>query len=577
MAENFFLDNPDLRFRMANAGLDEVIRMREKDFSETEEYPDAPDSIEDAMDNYEKVLAMVGEVCGELIAPRARDVDAEGCRLENGEVHYAEGTRQNLRNLQQAQVMGAMLPRRFGGLNFPVTVYTMMNEMVSRADGSLQNLFGLQDIAETINLFGNEDQKRRYLPRFASGEVDGAMALTEPEAGSDLQAVQLKAHYDAATDSWRLNGMKRFITNGCAQVLLVLARSEESTKDGRGLSMFVCERCPGLVVRRIEDKMGIHGSPTCELQFNDVPAELVGERRRGLTRYVMSLMNGARVAISSQAVGIAEAAYREALEYARAREQFGSTIDKFPAVYEMLVRCKVNIAAARALLYETAKYVDLRDSYAEMVAHTDRGALPPDARKKARMYSKIAAELTPLAKAFTTEMANEVAYIGIQIHGGTGFMRDFNAERFYRDARITNIYEGTTQLQYVAAIGGAVQRVLDPLMDELSLLPYQGKLRRLASRVDVGRERLREAIHSVTEHHRHDTEYFELVSRRLCEMETIVLVSYLLLRDALREPSREALAERYILDMMPVLDVHYAWINSGDFSLVDRHEEILAL
>lgn len=557
MAENFFLDNPDLQFRMTNAGLDEVIRIREKDFSETEEYPDAPESVEDAMDNYNKVLAMVGEICGELIAPRARDVDAEGCRLENGTVHYAKGTIENLKNLCQGQLMGAMLPRRYGGLNFPVTVYIIMNEMVSRADGGLQNLFGLQDIAETIYLFGSDDQKQRYLPRFASGEVDGAMALTEPEAGSDLQAVQLKASYDEASNTWRLNGMKRFITNGCAQVLLVLARSEEGTKDGRGLSMFVCEKCPQLLVRRIEDKMGIHGSPTCELQFNDVPAELVGARRRGLTRYVMSLMNGARVAISAQALGIAEAAYREALAYARAREQFGSTIDKFPAVYEMLVHCKVNIAAARALLYETTKYVDLRDSYAHMVENTPREALPADARQKARTYTKMAAELTPLAKAFTTEMGNEVAYIGLQIHGGTGFMRDFNAERFFRDVRITNIYEGTTQLQYVAAIGGVVQRVLDPLMDELSVLPYQGKLRRLASRVDVGRDKLREAIHSVTEHHRNDTEYFELVTRRLCEMETIVLVSYLLLRDALRERSREVLAERYILDMMPVLDMHY--------------------
>ncbi len=573
MAENFYLDNPDLRFRLMQAGLEDAVRLRERDFRQAEQFPEAPESFEDALDSYDKVLEMCGEICGELIAPRATDVDREGCRLENGRVTYAEGTRENLKNLRQAELMGAMLPREYGGLNLPVTVYTMMNEMISRADGSLQNLFGLQDIAETINRFGSEEQKQRYLPRFASGEADGAMALTEPEAGSDLQAVQLKARFDSKTNTWRLNGMKRFITNGCAKILLVLARSEEGSKDGRGLSMFVCERCPELVVRRIEDKLGIHGSPTCELQFNDVPAELVGERRRGLTRYVMSLMNGARVAISSQGVGIAEAAYREALDYARAREQFGKTIDKFPAVYEMLVRSKVMIVAARALLYETTKYVDLRDEYELLVNRTDRKELDPKVRRLARTYSKIAAELTPLSKAFSTEMANQVATLGIQVHGGTGFMRDFNAERYYRDVRITNIYEGTTQLQHVAAIGGIIQRVLDPVINQLSELPYEGKLRRLASRVDVGHDKLLQAVRFVEEHN--ESEYFELMAGRLCEMETIVFVSFLLLRDALAQRDREMFAERYILDMLPVLDMHHAYITSGDFSMIDRHEDLL--
>jgi len=575
MAENFYKDNPDLQFRLKHAGLEEVVRMREDDYKQAEKYPEAPESFEDAMDSYERVLDMFGEICGELIAPRARDVDEQGCRLENGQVHYADGTVENLENLRQAEVMGAMLPRRFGGLNLPVTVYTMMNEMISRADASLQNLFGLQDIAETINRFGSEDQKKRYLPRFASGEVDGAMALTEPEAGSDLQAVQLKAWFDPATNKWYLNGMKRFITNGCAKVLLVLARSEEGTRDGRGLSMFICERCPQLVVRRIEDKLGIHGSPTCELQFNDVPAELVGERRRGLTRYVMSLMNGARVAISSQGIGIAEAAFREALEYARAREQFGQTIDKFPAVYEMLANARTLIVAARALLYETTKYVDLRDCYEILVEETPRGELSKEVRNRAKMYNRIAAELTPLSKALSTEMANLVAYFGIQIHGGTGYMRDFDAERFYRDARITNIYEGTTQLQHVAAMGGIVQRALDPVMKELSELPYEGKLRRLASRVDVAQERLIQAVKYVTD--RDDSEYFELMSRPLCEMETIVFVSYLLLRDALIDKDRDVFAERYIFDYMPVFDMHFQRVTSGDFTLIDRREELLAL
>ena len=284
MAENFYLDNPDIGFHLRHVDLEDVVRMREDEYREAAKFPEAPTSYEDALDSYDRVLAMLGEICGELIAARAEDVDLQGPVLADGVVQYAEGTRENLKNLAQAELMGVLLPRRYGGLNMPCTVYTMMTEMVSRADGSLQNLFGLQDIAETINRFGSEEQRARYLPRFSSGEADGAMALTEPEAGSDLQAVQLKARFDPKKNQWYLNGMKRFITNGCAKVLLVLARSEEGTRDGRGLSMFICERGPRLIVRRIEEKLGIHGSPTCELQFNDVPAELVGQRRRGLTR-----------------------------------------------------------------------------------------------------------------------------------------------------------------------------------------------------------------------------------------------------------------------------------------------------
>jgi alkylation response protein AidB-like acyl-CoA dehydrogenase len=547
MAENFYLDNSDLHFHLSHQAIEEVVRMREVDFTEADEFPEAPESHADALDSYARVLEMVGEICAENIAPRARDVDVQGAEFRGGEVRYAAGTRQNLEDMAKAELMGVTLPRTYGGLNMPLTVYTLMNEMVSRADASFQNLFGLQDIAETIQRFGNDDLRARYLPRFASGEADGAMALTEPEAGSDLQAVQMKARLDPETGQWYLNGMKRFITNGCAKVLLVLARSEE----------------------------GIHGSPTCELQFNDVPADLVGSRRRGLTRYVMSLMNGARVAISSQAVGIAEAAYRSALDYARAREQFGHTIDKFPAVYEMLVRAKVQIAAARTLLYETTKYVDLRDVYEHLVEHGDPEQVTGDVRKQAKTYSRIAATLTPLSKAFSTEMANEVAYEGLQVHGGTGYMKDFNVERYCRDARITNIYEGTTQLQNVAAIGGVTQRTLEPLVDELSRQPYEGKLRRLASMVDAAREKLNRAVRFVAD--RRDSEYQDLMTRRLCHMETVVFVSYLMLRDALEDKAREILTEQYILDMIPTVGVEYDVVTSGDVTLIDRHEEILAL
>jgi alkylation response protein AidB-like acyl-CoA dehydrogenase len=575
MAENFYLDNSDIKFNLKSIGLDDVVFMREHGYTEFEKYPYAPVDFDDAIDSYDKVLAMFGEICGEMIAPRAAGVDEAGCTLEKGKVSYAPGTDLNLKDLRDAQVMGATLPRRYGGLNMPVTLYTMMNEMVSRADCSLQNLFGLQDIADTINKFANEDQKSRYLPRFASGEVDGAMALTEPEAGSDLQAVQLKATYDKAKNIWYLNGMKRFITNGCAKVHLVLARSEEGTKDGRGLSMFVCESGPQLVVRRIEDKMGIHGSPTCELQFNNVPAELVGERRRGLTRYIMSLMNGARVAISAQALGVAEAAYRNALKYAHEREQFGKPIIKFPAVYEMLVSARVRIAAGRALLYETTKYVDLRDIYEERCNHADTPN--PEDRQNEKKYTKIAAVLTPLAKAYLTELGNQVAYDGIQIMGGTGFMRDFPAERYYRDVRITNIYEGTTQLQYVAAIGGVMLRTMDPLMADISKLPFEGKLRRLASAVDMGHEKLVRAVKAVEA--RKDSAYHDLMARRLCEMETIVFCSYLLLRGALQDKSREVLAERYIQMMLPILDAHAEVVLKGDagIGIIDSYETVLAM
>lgn len=574
MAENFYLDNPDLRFHLRQIDLSDAVRLRERDYTEAAQFPEAPESFEDALDSYDRVLAMVGEVCGEQIAPRARDVDREGASFDAGQVCYAPGTRQNLEDLRRAELMGVTLPRRYGGLNFPTTIYTLMMEMVSRADASLQNLVGLQDIGETIFRFGDEDQHARYLPRFASGEVDGAMVLTEPEAGSDLQAVQLRAWQDA-NGQWYLNGMKRFITNGCAKVHLVLARSEEGSKDGRGLSMFVCEAGPRLKVRRIEEKLGIHGSPTCELQFNDLPAELVGQRRRGLTRYVMSLMNGARVAISGQAVGIAEAAYRAALAYARAREQFGKTIDKFPAVYEMLTRAKVQIVAARTLLYETTRYVDLRDTYEHLVEHGPSEQVTPEVRQKEKLYGRIAATLTPLSKALSTEMANQVAYDSLQVHGGTGYMKDFNVERYCRDARITNIYEGTTQLQHVAAIGGVIQGVLEPLMVAMSHLPFEGKLRRLASAVDVAREKVRRAVAHVEG--RNDSEYFGLMTRRLCSMETVVFVSYLMLRDALTDRRREVLAERYVLDMLPVVGTDYDVIMAGDLSMVDRHEEILAL
>lgn len=570
---NYFTDNKDLQFTLANLELEEIVGLRENDYKQAKDFDYAPENYDDAKDSYKRILELVGEITGEKIAPRSRIVDEEGPHFADNKVTYHPLTVKNLEELKQADLCGVMLPRRFGGLNCPATIYTMMTEMVARADASLQNLFGLQDIGETICEFGSEEQKQKYLPRFASGEADGSMDLTEPDSGSDLQSVRLKATLDPKTNKWYLDGMKRFITNGCSKIHLVLARSEDGTSDGRGLSMFVCEECPELVVRRIEHKLGIHGVATAELQYNHVPAELVGQRKRGLTKYVMSLMNGARVAISAQALGIAEAAYREARKYAAERKQFKTAIEKFPPVFSMLASMKMEILAARTLLYETTKMVDLRNTYCGKVEHGKTEEITPEDRQKYKMYSKIAAVLTPMSKAFATEMANRVCYKGIQVHGGTGYMKDFNAERFYRDARITNIYEGTTQLQNVAAMGGIVQRVLDPLMDKLAGLPYQGKLKRLSTHVDEMRKKQQSAVQYVSD--KKDSTYFDLVTTHLVEMETYIFVSYLMLRDALKISERENFAERYILDAVPEFDRSYAIVMSGDVTLIDNHRELL--
>ena len=570
---NFFTDNADLLFTLDNLELQEAMRLIEKDYTEAQKYDTAPESFEDAMDSFHRILDVIGDVAGERIAPRARQVDEEGPKFENGVVTYHPLTVQNLNDLKAAGVMGVILPRQYGGLNFPLSVYTMMTEMVSRADASLQNLFGLQDIADTICEFGSEEQRQKYIPRFVTGEADGSMDLTEPDSGSDLQSVRLKATQDA-DGKWYLDGMKRFITNGCSQIHLVLARSEEGTTDGRGLSMFICEKCPQLVVRRIEHKMGIHGVATCELQFNHVPAELCGLRKRGLIKYVMSLMNGARVSISAQAVGIAEAAYREARKYASEREQFKQSIDKFPAIYDMLARMKTQLAASRALLYETTRCVDLRQAYTHLV---DAGDKDPAVREKAKLYVSLCDVLTPMSKALSTEAANKIAYDCIQIHGGTGYMHDFDAERLYRDARITNIYEGTTQLQVVAAIGGVMSRTLDGrIADMMSGIPDEGLSGELKKIVAGMLEQHRASIELVAGMKPTAPDYRNLRARALVENETFIFAGLLLLRDAQKDPAREAIAERYIRDAKFDFLRNYELIMSGDCTTIARHEEVIA-
>ena len=566
---NFYSDNRDLVFTLKNLDLSEAVGLLENDYTFSAEYAGAPVNFADALDNYDRVLSVVGEVSADRIAPRSREVDLNGAKFADGVVTYDPLTVQNLKDLAAAGVMGVMLPHQYGGLNFPVSVYTMMTEMVSRADASLQNIFGLQDIAETICIFGDDEQKAEYLPRFSTGEFDGAMDLTEPDYGSDLPGVRLRAWQDAE-GNWFLTGMKRFITNGCAQVHLVLARSEEGTTDARGLSMFIAEKCPQLVVRRIEDKMGIHGVATCELQFNDVPAKLVGQRRMGLIRYVMSLMNGARVAISAQAVGIAEAAYREARKYASEREQFKSTIDKFPAIYSMLSSMKCKLTASRALLYETTRIVDLRNVYTHIVEH---GTPTPEQRQLKKYYERVAAQLTPMCKAMCTESANQIAYDTIQIHGGTGYMRDFNAERYYRDARITNIYEGTTQLQVVAAIGGVVQRHLDTRISEVAAEVTGEKLVALKDKLMALLEKQHEAVKFVSA--LKNPAYHDMMARSLVEMETIIFVGLLLLRDASKCADRAAVAERYVLNGIHDFNQRYAQVTSGDETLITNNRDII--
>ncbi len=534
---NFFKDNKDINFLLTHLDLSEIITLKEKGFIDAPQFDYAPSSVAEAMENYHIILEILGEICGKTIYPNAREVDIEGARFENGEVYYAKGTQENLKRLRQAELMGFTLPRRYGGLNLPKTIYSLAIEMVSRADASLMNLFGLQEIADTIYRFGNEQQRERYLPRFASGEVSGAMALTEPDAGSDLQAVSMKAE-QGANGIWYLTGVKRFITNGCGNILLVLARSEKGSKGGRGLSLFIYERDHTMRIRHIEEKLGIHGSPTCELQFDRSPAELLGERRMGLVKYTLSLMNGARLAVSAQAVGIAEAAYRCSKAYAESRTQFGVPILTFPAIDEMLSLMKIKIEAARRLVFFTSNMVDLKECMEENLSH--KSGEGRELKKRIKKYTKFSALLTPMTKIFSTEMANEICYDAIQIHGGVGYTRDFEVERLYRDARITNIYEGTTQLQVIAAIGGITTGVIFELLKDLS----HGIKSSYISILNGLTKELNKCVEYVKVK---DNETFRrLHSRRLVEMATLITIAHLLAGDAPLTQERERLFYGYL-------------------------------
>lgn len=533
---NYYTDNPDLKLHLGHPLMEKIVKLKERDYTDAEKFDYAPVDYADAIDNYDKVLQIVGDICGNTIAENAEEVDHQGPRVENSRVIYADGTQRNLDVCRKAGLMGMAMPRRFGGLNFPITPYIMAADIVSRADTGFENLWGLQDCAETLYEFGDDDQRARYIPRVCEGETM-SMDLTEPDAGSDLQSVMLKATQDE-DGTWRLNGVKRFITNGDSDIHLVLARSEAGSKDARGLSMFIYDkRNGGVDVRRIENKMGIKGSPTCELVYKNAKAELCGSRKMGLIKYVMALMNGARLGIAAQSVGVSEIAYREALQYAKERMQFGKAIIEFPAVSEMLSIMKAKLDASRCLLYETARYVDVYKAYEDIARERK---LTPEERAECKHYNRLASACTPLAKGLGSEYCNQNAYDSIQIHGGSGFMKDYACERVYRDARITSIYEGTTQLQVVAAIGNVTTGVYGTLIDSYDALPVSEELMPLKEEILKMYEKYKASVAAVNEIN--DPDYTSFHARRLVEMAGDIIMSYLLITDATRGNS-ESLAK----------------------------------
>ena len=554
---NFYNDNPDLKHHLSHPLMRKIVEMKERNFSDAEKFDYAPLDYEDAMASYEKVLEIAGEISGEIVAQNAEDVDHEGPHVVDGHVVYAKGTQKNLDALVKAGLMGISLPRRYNGLNFSLVPYIMAADMVSRADAGFVNIWGLQDCAETIYEFADEDQRQRFLPRVCAGETM-AMDLTEPDAGSDLQAVMLKATYNEADGTWRLNGVKRFITNGDGHIALVLARSEEGSHDGRGLSMFIYDRNDGgVTVRRIENKMGIKGSPTCELVFKNAKAELCGARRMGLIKYVMALMNGARLGIAAQSVGVSEAAYREALSYAHDRKQFGKPIIEFPAVFEMISLMKAKLDASRSLLYETTRFVDVYKIYEDIARER---SLTPEERQEMKKYQRLADAFTPMAKGMGSEFCNQNAYDAVQVHGGSGFMKDYACERIYRDARITSIYEGTTQLQVVAAIRHVTTGTYLNQINAYAAEEYAPETSELKERLVKMTALYEEALKTVVDNK--NTEYTDFHARRLVEMAGHIIMGYLLLGDTTRNEKFLKSANVYVNFGEAEVEKHHKFIMS---------------
>ena len=528
---NFFSDHPELEFHLHHPLMKRIVELKERNFADKDKYEDAPVDYNDAIENYKQLLEITGDIAANIIEPNSEDVDLEGPHLENGRMIYASKTFENIDATRKAGLWGISMPRRYGGLNMPITPYSMASEIVSTADAGFQNIWSLQDCIETLYEFGSEEQREKYIPRVCAGETM-SMDLTEPDAGSDLQRVMLKATFDEENNCWRLNGVKRFITNGDSDIHLVLARSEEGTRDGRGLSMFIYDKRDGGVdVRHIEHKLGIHGSPTCELTYKNAKAELCGSTRLGLIKYVMALMNGARLGIAAQSTGLSQAAYNEALAYAKERRQFDTAIIDFPAVYDMLSRMKAKLDAGRSILYQTARYVDI---YKTLDDISRERKLTPEERQEQKLYTRLADAFTPLAKGMNSEYANQNAYDAIQIHGGSGFIMEYKCQRLYRDARIFSIYEGTTQLQVVAAIRYITNGTYLNLMKEMLQTEVSEEMKPLKLRAEGMVKMYEEALNCVKEHDNQAVQDF--LARRLYDMTAEIMMSLLILDDATRAP-----------------------------------------
>ena len=526
---NYYSDYPELEFHLHHPLMERIVELKERGYSDRETYDDAPVDFEDALENYNKVLEIAGDIAANIIEPNSESVDLEGPHLENGRMIYASKTFENIEAMKKAGLTGVEMPRRYGGLNLPITVFTMISEIVSAADSSFQNIWSLQSCIDTLYEFGSEEQRQKYIPRVCSGE-SMSMDLTEPDAGSDLQRVMLKATFDEKENCWRLNGVKRFITNGDSDIHLVLARSEEGTRDGRGLSMFIYDKRDGGVdVRHIEHKLGIHGSPTCELTYKNAKAELCGSTRLGLIKYVMALMNGARLGIAAQSAGLCHEAYKEALAYARERAQFNKTIIDMPPVYDMLARMKAKVDASRSLLYQTARYVDIYKTLEDIQRERK---LTPEERDELKRYSRLADAFTPMSKGMASEYSNQNAYDAISVHGGSGFIMEYKSQRLYRDARIFSIYEGTTQLQVVAASryisNGTYLNIMREMLSEEVADGFKPLKARVAAMVD----QYEAGVAAVKAHESQDVQDF--LYRRLYDMNGVILMSLLLLADASR-------------------------------------------
>nr|WP_302965985.1 acyl-CoA dehydrogenase family protein [uncultured Prevotella sp.] len=527
---NYYSDHPEIEFHLNHPLMKRVVDLKERNYAEKDQFEDAPVNYEDAIENYKRLLDITGDVAANIIEPNSEDVDLEGPHLENGRMIYASKTFENLDATRKAGLWGLSMPRRYGGLNLPNAIFSMASEIIAAADAGFQNIWSLQSCIDTLYEFGSEEQRQKYIPRICAGETM-SMDLTEPDAGSDLQRVMLKATQDE-DGTWRLNGVKRFITNGDSDIHLVLARSEEGTKDGRGLSMFIYDkRDGGVTVRHIEHKLGIHGSPTCELVYKNAKAELCGNTRLGLIKYVMALMNGARLGIAAQSVGVEQEAYNEGLAYAKERAQFGEKIINFPAVYDMLSRMKAKLDAGRSLLYCCARYVDIYKALEDIARDTK---LTPEERQEMKKYTRLADAFTPLAKGMNSEYANQNAYDAISIHGGSGFIMEYKCQRLFRDARIFSIYEGTTQLQVVAAIRYITNGTYLNIIKEMLESEVSDDLKALKARVAKLADLYEAAINKVKE--ANDQAVHDFLARRLYNMTGDIVMSLLILDDATKSP-----------------------------------------